>query len=280
MMLMQAGQLGLYRKDSIWTEEIPPDMMAGATMWIDFTDTATLFDGYSYDGGNVTTHGAPVVSARDNLNLTRGISYGAPPVLVSPATPSGETSALYHGTSTGGDSVHYSFDALAGISQSISTLVTSTTKQIIAAMKVSTAQAATGNVYDAAISIGDSNEYLGIKVTEDAGVLTVHAYNWVGGITSSAQTIPRDTWVVVTMSHQSGQLRCRVNGGAWASSASGATDLLNGFFYVRAKGGGGGVLAGKFEVAHIVTGNTAQTDAAISAVERWIANDLGITPWW
>ena len=25
---------------------------------------------------------------------------------------------------------------------------------------------------------------------------------------------------------------------------------------------------------------TAQTDAAISAVERWIANDLGITPWW
>ena len=25
--------------------------------------------------------------------------------------------------------------------------------------------------------------------------------------------------------------------------------------------------------------NTAQTDAAISAVEHWIANDLGITPW-
>jgi len=23
-----------------------------------------------------------------------------------------------------------------------------------------------------------------------------------------------------------------------------------------------------------------QTDAAISAVERWIANDLGIAPWW
>ena len=26
--------------------------------------------------------------------------------------------------------------------------------------------------------------------------------------------------------------------------------------------------------------STAQTDAAISAVEHWIANDLGITRWW
>ena len=26
--------------------------------------------------------------------------------------------------------------------------------------------------------------------------------------------------------------------------------------------------------------STAQTDAAINAVERWIANDVGITPWW
>ena len=280
MMLLQAGQLGLYRKDSIWTSEIPPDMVAGATCWLDFTDTATLFDGYSYDGGNVTTHGAAVISARDNLNLTRGLSYGVPPVLVSPATPSGGTSALYQGSGTGVDSVHYAFDAFTGTNPPISTLVTSTTKQIIVAMKVSSAQAATGYVYDAAISIGDHGEYLGIKVTEDAGVLTAHAYNWAGGPTSSAQNIPRDTWVVVTMSHQSGQLRCRVNGGAWASSASGATDVMDGFLYVRAKGGGGGVLAGKFEVAHIVTGNTTQTDAALSAVEHWIANDVGITPWW
>ena len=26
--------------------------------------------------------------------------------------------------------------------------------------------------------------------------------------------------------------------------------------------------------------STAQTDAAISAVEHWFALDLGITPWW
>ena len=33
MMLLQAGRLGLYRKDSIWTDEIPPDMGAGITLW-------------------------------------------------------------------------------------------------------------------------------------------------------------------------------------------------------------------------------------------------------
>ena len=26
--------------------------------------------------------------------------------------------------------------------------------------------------------------------------------------------------------------------------------------------------------------STAQTDAAINAVERWMALDVGITPWW
>ena len=34
------------------------------------------------------------------------------------------------------------------------------------------------------------------------------------------------------------------------------------------------------DIAHIFAANTAQTDAAISAVEHWIANDVGITPWW
>ena len=33
------------------------------------------------------------------------------------------------------------------------------------------------------------------------------------------------------------------------------------------------------DIAHIAVVKTAQTDAAISAVEHWIANDLGITPW-
>ena len=45
MMLLQAGQLGLYRKDSIWTSEIPPDMVAGTTMWIDGTDGETHYAG-------------------------------------------------------------------------------------------------------------------------------------------------------------------------------------------------------------------------------------------
>lgn len=35
MMLLQAGQMGLYRKDSIWTDALPPDMVSGATMWLD-----------------------------------------------------------------------------------------------------------------------------------------------------------------------------------------------------------------------------------------------------
>ena len=64
MMLMQAGQLGLYRKDSIWTEEIPPDMMAGATMWLDFTDPATVFPNDDLTG-TTPSDGESVLSVKD-----------------------------------------------------------------------------------------------------------------------------------------------------------------------------------------------------------------------
>ena len=32
MMLLQAGQLGLTRMNSIWTDALPPDMISGTTL--------------------------------------------------------------------------------------------------------------------------------------------------------------------------------------------------------------------------------------------------------
>ena len=78
------------------------------------------------------------------------------------------------------------------------------------------------------------------------------------------------------MSQQGGTLRCRVNGGAWASVSSAATSTSPLANKLRITDGS----TLDADIAHIAVVNTAQTDAAISAVEHWIANDLSITPWW
>lgn len=88
----------------------------------------------------------------------------------------------------------------------------------------------------------------------------------------------KGAWVILTMSQQSNQLRVRVNGGAWATTASLATKDMSLPMRLCEQSISGG--SHDIELAHIATFNTAQTDAAISAVEHWIANDLGITPWW
>jgi hypothetical protein len=107
------------------------------------------------------------------------------------------------------------------------------------------------------------------------GSLIATALNYSASGTERAdQPIGTNQWLVITMSQQGGTLRCRVNGGAWASVPSAATSTLAN--NVRLPDGS----TLDADIAHIAVVKTAQTDAAISAVEHWIANDLGITPWW
>lgn len=277
MMLLQAGQLGLTRMDSIWTSEIPPDMVAGATMWIDFTDPGAVFGTTEFDGPPVTTSGADVDSVRSVLNNGRGLSAqsgGLPAKLTVGGTPSGQNYVTYAGDGSG-DSVHFYYHA-GGVTPPASTLVTTTTKLLIAAVRLDRSLSYTGAVYDTPAIVGDDAQYFGMHVSDDGSVLTLHAYNWSGGVTEVGRTLPRNEWSVVTMSHQSGQLRCRVNGGSWATTSSGATSIM-GSLYTRSRGA---TFPTQMDMAHLVAINTPQTDDAISAVEHWIANDLGITPWW
>lgn len=275
MMLLQAGQAGLYRRDSIWTEEIPPEMVAGCTLWVDATDKPTLFKGVAFNLGN-PVHGDEVWSAMNKIAPANGLvqQYGSAPKLKDPAVNS--KSALSIATAAGTGMAYTANVATTPSNLPMSSLVTTTTKLIIAVLKVAAAAPYSGVVYNDNAIFMDGSQYVGLHVTDDAGVLTVRAYNYAGGIAEATRTIARDAWQVVTMSHQGSQLRCRVNGGAWATTASGATDVLTGdALFLRTA-----ATAVNIEMPHIATFNTTQTDAAISAVERWAANDVGITPWW
>ncbi len=272
MMLLQAGQAGLYRKDSIWTDELPPDMMPGATMWIDFTDSTTLFAANGVSGGNVTSDGATIGSVRSKVVETEYFdsAYAGNPKLKL-AAANGRSAGLFPAAN------HSRMDAADGNGRiPISSLVTSTTKLVICGVKVTGAGADSGSPWTNDAILSDASGYVGLHLSKSGAVVNAQAYNYAGASYEAVRTFDADTWVVITMSHQSGQLRCRVNGGTWASTASGATSDVGDIAAIATSPS---TTLG-MELAHLATANTPQTDAAISAVERWIANDLGITPWW
>ena len=276
MMLLQAGQIGLTRMGSIWTSEIPPDMVAGATMWIDFTDTTTLWSNTDFTGTNVTTDGASVGSAKSKIDTGIGLRKSSEPILLKTPAANGSSAATFNTASvTARMELTNSLSAVA-----VSTILAASTKTIIAAIRVTAAGLNQSSPWINDSVFADSAGYFGLHLTDDsdpAGNFTARAYNYVSASDTASALFPRNKWVVLTMSHQSGQLRLRVNGGTWVTTASGNTTSMDGQGLV---GHTPTSSARNFELAHLVTANTAQTDAAISAVEHWIANDVGITPWW
>lgn len=281
MMLLQAGQMGLYRKDSIWTDELPPDMMPGATMWIDFTDTDWNYANDDLTGGHVTPDGGLIKSVADKVNPDRRFSRYQDTfdvlTLKQPATPNGGAAVTLG--SLGASSLFASLQTIStNTGTPVTAILTTTTKLVFAAVKVNAASNHDWSqpwLFDAILGDAGSG-YFNLGFTDDGSVVTAHAYNWSGSSTLASVAIPRGQYVVLCLSQQSGQLRLRMNGGTWATATSGATDNLEGTVTCALTSSG----AGRIECAHIATFNTAQTDAAISAVEHWIANDIGVTPWW
>lgn len=270
MMLLQAGQLGLYRRGSIWTDELPPDMVPGATLWLDGTDTATIWSEAPPGGTNVTTDGADIPCAQNKVDLTGFFVPGSNyPKLTTPAV---NGASAFKFTAYG--------SMRAGGSAPISTYVTSSAKLILAVVRLNSAPSDSGNVYTNPIVFGDENGYVGLHYYDaGSGNARVQAYNYASSVATAEASTPFGQWVVLTMSHQSSQLRLRIDGGAWISVASGATSDVSSIAGVGSSAYHAGV-SREFDLAHLVTFNTAQTDAAISAVEHWLATDCAITPWW
>jgi len=279
MMLLQAGQLGLTRSDSVGAYGPPPGVAPGATVWLDFTDTSALFASGHLDGANVTTSGASVLSVNNKARPGYGVSSvgSSAGEYRTSATPGGKGAVAFNNRSS--RYVYYDMRAPGYVDVALSTLMTTTSKVVTAAVKVAGSTPFNGlNMSAGDIIFGDSS-YFALFVTEDAGVIYARASNRVSFPNNSIeQAIGRNTWVVLTASHQSGSLRIRVNGGEWVTVASGTTETLSRSGQILSNPGG--EAGSEIAIAHIFTANTDQTDSAISAVEHWIASDIGITPWW
>ena len=259
MMLLQAGQLGLYCKDSIWTDEIPPDMGAGTTLWIDGTDTGSLWSEAAVGGSNVVTNGGTVFSAQNKVSPPSYFQAGSDaPELLTPAVSGSSVIKFVASTDMRGRT-------LAGIVP-ISTFVTSTTKLVVAAVRINSLPASAGAVYTNPLLFGDENGYTGLHMYNlGGGVARIQAYNYTSSEAVVEASVPFSEFVVLTMSHQSSQLRLRVNGGTWSTISTGATGLVTGAASLGSNVYHAGI-SREFDLAHLVAANTTQTDASIAAI--------------
>lgn len=276
MMLFQAGQFGLTR--NVIYGSLPPSVVAGGTLWFDAADLNTLYTTWPSGGGSlITTDGQSIGAAFNKVNAANGLAgTGGKPVYeqtgvngLSSAVfldPTGTVSAFGTATPSG---------PLAS-----SSFVTTTIKNIVTAVKVNSADADTGTAYTNRAIVAEGLGYFGLHVTDPGGGanLTARAFNYSGGAQQEATaTFAKSTWVILTYSHQASAVRVRVNGGAWASTASGATDAIAQPMTV---GSSGYNAISDLEMVHMMVMNTTQTDASLGFCEQWIANELGLTPWW
>lgn len=276
MMLLQGGQLGLYRRDSIWTDMLPPDMYAACTLWVDGTDSASLFSGPSLGGSAVTADGAAIWSIQNKVVPTEHLDQAGTSIsqVVLKTGSAGAKSAIHMLPGILGSGKNLGVTSTG----SMSDWVSAGDKLFVLAVKVNAAVDTSVPIGSNPI-IGSTSLSAGIYVYEDGTPASFLLYGavWNGGTLYYVETrLPRTTYVILTMQHQGGQLRMRINGGAWVTTACPSVAPIG----VGAIGIGSDYFPTDFELAHATAFKTALTDASLVALERWLAADVGITPWW
>lgn len=213
---------------------VAPAIMSSASLWINAIDAAFLYKDTS--GTNVTTNGDDIATARDANGLARLLkatdSAGAMPDYLVADTVSGFSvlsSINSNGTS---NSPMHGYTASSpgsgiptGSTLPVSSIITASAMTWCGAIYLN--NASSDNSYSGDFVWTDAGGYVGLICTN--GVAFV-AYSWNGGskAVQSATVVGADTWVIVSMKHESGALKIRINGGAWDSIACGNVDDVSG----------------------------------------------------
>lgn len=276
MMLFQTGQMGLFR--TVFNPGLPPSVVAGGTLWFDASDISTLYTNWPSSGGSlITTDGQSIGAAFNKVNAANGLFGGGSQPVYEQTGVNGLSSAVFSDPT--GSAAAFGTSNTSSSPIAATSFITPTIKNIVLGVKVNSAAADTGVAYTNRVIFGEGTGFFGLHVTDPGGGvnLTARAFNYSGGVQEATVNFAKSTWVVLTFSHQAGAVRVRVNGGAWATTASGTTDS---FAQPLQIGSNGFNAITDFEMVHLMVMNTTQTDASLGFCEQHIANDLGILPWW
>ena len=90
--------------------------------------------------------------------------------------------------------------------------------------------------------------------------------NWAPDGAVVSADAPFGEFVCVTVRHNAGQLRIRINSGPWTSVASGNTATMTGTVLVARSS----MSAFELDLAQLVTYNANRSDAEVAEVERFL----------
>lgn len=148
----------------------------------------------------------------------------------------------------------------------LSNFVTASNAIVIAVVRVLDADPHQGSAYTNNAIFADSGGYFGMHFYKlNATTCRFQGQNWGPGEAVVNADAPLGEFVCVTVRHNGGQLRIRINSGAWTSIASGNTASMTGSVSVR-RGGNDFQL----DVAQLATYNANRSDAEVAEVERFL----------
>lgn len=148
--------------------------------------------------------------------------------------------------------------------------------QITVALAITNTNAPAVNVWQDDQVIGDLEGYWGLTVSVSSGTVTARWYQYTSGTAQiTSLTFPLSSFVVITCQLASGQLRMRVNGGAWSTPVSTGLATMS-TQQMQIGSGFGGTRLG-MDLSHVALFDQCLSDAETLAVERLLADDVGVT---
>lgn len=251
---------------------LPPSSYAGLTFWYDGDNSAHFI-------GTTSTSGVPgnLVNFQrfDSVSAINRVLTCAITDPLTRCVPVSSTNAGFNTSVASGG--NFWVKPGGGLSPSVavlfSNLFTASNAIMIFAIRIDSAPAAAVNPYDNPLIMGDASIYMGLHVYASGGNAVFLGLNYDGNYDQVTVTGPAiGSWVVVTMRHTGGQLRIRLNGGAWTSVASGNTantaQPMTMFFYA--------LNSLDASIAQFCTYNANRADSEVLEVERYFGSRIGI----
>ena len=224
------------------------------------TDPTTLsLTGYwrgSYSGSPWNgTASAGASSGRNLVTLVGAPSTGT--------ALNGYTPASFNGTS----------QALQDNTNTIDNYISSTAYTVQLLLKPSSAVATTGTVYSDPQLVCESGQNWGIAYTTDGITL----YHWDGTSLKTVNVaLGTGSWAVVDAKYDGTNIKVRVNGGAWSSTAANSlTGFTGNTMYMGVDAALDAFYAGLIE--ECLVSDTALSDATLDGTRAWFDSRYGLS---
>lgn len=263
---------------------VAPTIMTTASFWVKPVDPTTLYKDMS--GTTVGANGDDIATARDAngaaILLKAQNSAGSMPDYLTADVNGFDVLSSINSNGSANSPMHGYLAASAGSgvpsgsTLPVSSIITASAMTWSGALYVASTGGGAG--YDADAIWTDSGGYVGVMAQDTgSGAINIVASVWSGG-QKSADTqsfAGMNAWFIVSVKHEGGSLKIRLNGGSWRSVACGNVEDVSGALrcfqrYNSAIG------LPELKTVGMAWWNTALSDADLLDVERYWGGMVGI----